>query len=73
MACGHSKSAPIIKTKFGTPVIIIFGLSGGGICFLGGLHPSTLEPDASVGCRSDCFFNCLSLVPFPDAFFQLPL
>ena len=42
-------------------------------CFLGGLHPPTLEPDASVGCRSDCFFNCLSLVPFPDAFFQLPL
>ena len=36
MACGHSKSAPIVKTKFGTPVIIIFGLSGGGICFLGG-------------------------------------
>ena len=42
-------------------------------CFDGGLHPPTLEPDASVGCRSDCFFNCLSLVPFPDAFFQLPL
>ena len=40
MACGHSKSAPIIKTMFGTPVIIIFGLSGGGICFLGGLHRS---------------------------------
>ena len=36
MACGHSKSAPIIKTNFGTPVIIIFGLSGAGICFFGG-------------------------------------
>ena len=33
MAGGHSKSAPIIKTKFGAPLIIIFGLSGAGICF----------------------------------------
>ena len=40
MAYGHSKSAPIIKTKFGTPVIIIFGMSGVGIWFFFGLYSS---------------------------------